>query len=277
MRGISKHVGGSLLALLLLSPHLLLAQEDPYQHDAQAACFEGLDLQQAGDHEGAIARFILALSYDPSLYQAHLLLAESYLQLDMREEALGELTAYLEADFPEADTERAQALFLAAGGDPDTVPRHESPPPGHWTVATVEAGAMVEHHDNQIGLTVAGPTLGARFLPWRHLELSVRARLGVGPWPDHEGTIRVPSVTAGVAASFPMGRVRLNAGIGVPVVFSHNNGQTRADGGIMGEVGVRVSAGGRLVLDGRFSAGYLVRPVVGGGVGVGVQIGPMNR
>jgi len=268
---------GCILVLHLATPSISQAQGAPYQRDAQAACFEGVDLQQAGDHEGAIARFLLALSYDPALHQAHLLLAESYLELGMQEEARSELTRYLGADFPEADVDRARELMVAAGGDPDAVRPPAVPQPGHWAPAAVAIGAAVDHFDNRIGVTAVGPVIGVGFLPWRHVELEVRAGFGVGPWPDHEGTIRVPILAVGAAASIPLSRVRLVAGARVPMVFSHNHGDTRADGGIEGVAGVRVALVDRIVLEARFAGGYLVRPVIGGSIAVGVQIGPMSR
>ena len=69
----------------------------------------------------------------------------------------------------------------------------------------------------------------------------------------------------------------VHLGAMMPVVFSGYGGETRADVGVTGEIGIRVAARGtRLVIGGQFEAGYLVRPMVAGGFCVGVQIGPLR-
>ena len=80
--------------------------------DADAVFFEALDLKMAGDCDGAVARFQLAFSQDPSLAQALLHLAECFQDLGMHDEAIDEAQSYLDSEFELAEVERAQALIL---------------------------------------------------------------------------------------------------------------------------------------------------------------------
>jgi len=310
----------STLLLLLLWPVPLQAQSTT-EASANDLFFEGLDLRQNGDVEGALARFQLALSRDPALHQARLHVAECFFELQMYEQALVEAQAYLDADFDMAEVNRAHTLIglcsfelqlvddpstvappadaaqaqdgpaaaaeetsvdpAVEAGEPVPVPAAAEVPAGPsampWAPVVIQSGVAVTHIANTASLTTAGPVLGARFLPVRFLEIGVRARLGFGPYSERGGTIRVPDLGAGAAVSIPVGVVRIHLGAMVPVVFSGYGGETRADVGVTGEVGIRVAAKGtRLVIGGQFEAGYLVRPMVAGGFSVGVQIGPMR-
>ena len=304
--------------------------------------FEGLDLRERGDVEGALARFQLALAGDPSLHQARLHVAECFFELEMYEEAIREAQAYLDADFDMAEVNRAHTLIglcsfelkylppstdaaaepetsetpdapetpgapdIAETGDavadsvepdvsselpiapaevpiaPADVPAapvevRSVPPAAAWAPALVYTGVAVTHIANTAGLTTAGPVLGARFLPLRYLEVGIRARLGFGPYSERGGTVRLPDLGVGAAGSIPVGAVRIHLGVMVPVVFSGYGGETRADVGVTGEIGIRVAAKGtRLVIGGQLEAGYLVRPLIAGGFCVGVQVGPMR-
>ena len=86
--------------------------EEPSEKDPRTLFFEALDLKEAGDWEGAIARFQLAYSGDPSLVQSVLHVAECFYELHMPEEALAQAEAYLEAGFEMAEVNRARELIL---------------------------------------------------------------------------------------------------------------------------------------------------------------------
>ncbi len=259
------------------------AQDDPSDpeiQDGQAAFFAALDLREAGDCEGAIARFEQAVARDPTLVQSHLYIAECCLTLDMAERAVDEVERYLAAGELAVETARARQVLLDGGVDPDDYLPAEGGAPGRatWSAVRVELGGGVATFANTVGLTVGGPSVGVRVLPWRFLEIALRGRLGLGPYPDHSGLVRVPEVHAGVMASIPVGRVRLVAGPVFGVVLSGYGGQQRIDPGILGEAGVRVSPPGtRLVIGAAFVGGWLVRPTAGGEVTLGLQLGPRGR
>ncbi len=251
---------------------------------AQEAFFQGLDLAEAGDCPAAIPYFEQSLQLDPALHQARLYLAECLHAGGRDDEARAQLAIYLTTEFPGAEVDRAGALYTACGGDldelfpPETGPDPGPPPVVHrWTPLTVEAGLGVDHHANRVGLTDAGPRVGVRVLPWRWLELSAGGGLGLAGYPDHDGTVYVPSLSAGVHFSAPLGPVRIVAGVRVPVLISRYTEAPRADAGVLGEVGLRVAVpDSRLVLGGRFHGGHAVSPWIGGGVQVGVQLGPLG-
>ena len=275
--------------------------DDLEGQDAQAAFFAGLDLKEAGDCEGAVARFQLALGRDPDLHQARLHMAECYHALGLDEEAITELVVYLGTPFPGMEDQRARDLLVACGGDPDSVvvgtqddsgqedsgeggEDHgggggdgEPPPAKTWTPLRLEVGACVQHYSNRIGLTAAGPVVGVRILPVRFVELGVDGAFGFGSYPEHDGTVRVPTVSFSLGASIPIQRVRVIAGVVIPLVMSRPDDSLRVDPGVMGEVGVRVALGnGRIVVGGQVGGGTLIKPTVGGGVTLGVQIGPLG-
>ncbi len=85
---------------------------EPSAQEPRTLFFEALDLKEAGDFEGAIARFQLALSGDPSLAQAMLHVAECFFELGMYEEAIAESERYLEAGFEMAEVNRATELII---------------------------------------------------------------------------------------------------------------------------------------------------------------------
>jgi len=288
---------------------------------AQAAFFSGLDLQSAGDSEGAIARFQMALSHNPELHQARLYLADCFHQIGMDDQALAEVTQYLSVTFPGAETEKARKLFVEYGGDPAAIPNPAVggvtvltntgtadtgttdtgttetgatnagyipsangggkftpiPASADWSLVAVEVGLAGGHHANSVGLTVVGPAVGVRLLPWRYLEVGAGFRYGMGGYADHEGMVSLPSVGLDAAASIPLKRARLIFGVVVPVVISRYGDSSRMDAGFGGQAGVRGSvAGTRLVLGGVLEAGYLVRPFVSGSFRIGIQIGPLG-
>ena len=284
---------------LLLLGSLPAAADDVEGQDAQAAFFAGLDLKEAGDCEGAVARFQLALGRDPELHQARLHMAECYHTLGLDEEAVTELIAYLTVAFPGMEEQRARDLLAECGGDPDSVvtPPLDTGSEGGgdgggggegeggaaptaeaaWTPVRAEVGAQVHRYANRIGLVSVGPSVGVRVLPLQYLEIAVSGAFAMGTYPDNDGVVQVPSVTAGIGASIPVKRARLLAGVSVPMLISEIDGAVRIDPGVMGEVGVRVLLGeGRLVFGAQVGGGYVVKPVVGGGVCLGVQLGPMG-
>ena len=254
--------------------------------EGEAAFYAGLDLREAGDCEGAIARFELALARDPGLVQSHLYIAECCLSLGLEQRAVDEVRAYLEADVPGAETARARELLESAGVDPDTflppdmpfVPPPSRVPERVWTPVRLEFGGAVDHHANRIGLTAGGPSLDVRWLPLPFVELGVGGQLGIGAYPDHDGVVQVPRVRATVAASIGVGRVRILAGASVPVLLSRYAGEPRVDVGVVGEVGLRLALpGSRLVVGASVRGGWVVRPTVGGVVALGLQLGPWRR
>lgn len=284
---------------------------EPSEKDPRTLFFEALDLKEAGDWEGAIARFQLAHSGDASLVQSILHVAECFHELRMPEEALAQAEAYLEAGFEMAEVNRARELILrcrweiengppvdgedpatvaveptsegnaaepdAAAGQPDTEPVAHLPvgSAAFWAPVTVEAGAGLDHFANTAGLTTFGPLFGVRIAPTRWIEITGRAQLGLGGY--EEGTVRVPGFAIGVGGSLPFGRVRVHFGGQMPMVLSGYGGQNRLDVGVGGEVGVRVALGeGRIVIGGQVGGGYLVKPFVGGSIRLGVQLGELR-
>jgi len=275
----------ALAAILALLLPLALATSAAAQPEAaQDAFFQGLDLAEAGDCAGAIPHFERSLALNPALHQARLYLAECLHTEARDEEARAQLETYLTTDFPGAETDRAKALYVEAGGDldelfPPDVPDVPDPPvtPDPWTAVSVELALQVDHYANRIGLTGLGPSVAARFLPYRWVELSVRGGIGFGGYPEHDGTVHIPGFAVGAAFSAPVGPVRIVAGVQVPLLVSRYGDAPRADVGILGEAGVRVAVpGSRLVIGGRFGGGFVVAPTVGGGVQVGFQLGPMK-
>ena len=284
-----------LLLAWVLTANVAWADEE-VGTEAEAAFFAGLDLKQAGDCEGAVARFQLSLSRDPDLHQARLHMAECYHSLGLDPEAVAELTLYLGAEFPGRETERAQQLMVECGGDPGVAVAGcdgdaadgaadaggeqgggtvEPPSPtSAWSPVRIETGAQVTHYANRIGLVAVAPLVDVRVLPWRYLELGVRASLGFGGYEEHDGAVRVPEFGVSVAASIPVGRVRIVAGALVPLAISRFDGSHRVDAGVLGEAGIRVAIGETpLVIGAQFGGGYLVTPVIGGGIRIGFQLG----
>ena len=263
---------------------------------ARESFFAGIDLQQAGDRDGAVARFQLALSHDPDLHQARLYLAECYHDLGLDERARDELQRYLAHPFPGAEVERASELMEVCGGIPpsqvadttvadgaeagsgDASPGGADEPRPPWRTVRLEFGPALSHYANVIGLVTAGPLVEVRWTPAFFLELGAGGRLGLGRYPERDGPLLVPEVGAGVCASIPIRRIRLTAGVHVPVVFSRLPGGARADAGVRGEVGLRwTPRGGPLVLALQLEGGYLVTPTVGGSLRIGLQLGPESR
>ncbi len=268
------------LALALAAPALAQQPTDPVTPDGEGAFFAALDLKEAGDCEGAIARFELALSRDPGLIQSHLYIAECCVTLGLRERAVAEVQAYLAAGEPAVETERARGILGDAGVDPDAFlpPEGSEKATGRWTPLRLELGGGVAHFDNAAALTAAGPTLSVRLLPLRFLEIGVRARMGFGPHPDLEGSVQVPEFHGGIAASIPLGAIRIVAGPMAATGISRYGGETRMDVGVLGEAGVRIALGDtRLVFGATFLGGWLVRPVLGGELTLGLQLGPKER
>ena len=307
-----------LLALLCLAffARFAVAQDAPVK-SADTAFFEGLDLKEAGNCTDAIPLFQQALSLDPALHQARLYLAECAHWTGQDSLAITELEMYLQIDFAEAEHERAQALLgtcqAAIAAQPtttevDTPPQPAEPDkatqpdrpkddydsskaykspraktalsaaPSAWSPVRVGTGVALAHYANDAKLTAAGPLFTGHFRVARFLELSVLGRVAFGPYKDHGGSVTVPQFGFGAAATIPLGKPLLGIGVVLPLVISRYDDQTLADGGILGEVALRVPVGGtRLVIGGQFEGGYLVRPVVGGSLRVEVQIGPMGE
>lgn len=253
---------------------------EPAHPEGEGAFFAALDLKEAGDCEGAIARFELALSRDPSLVQSHLYIAECCIALGMHDRAVSEVETYLAAGELAVETGRARRILGDAGAEPDEylAPEDIHSPGSRWTPLRLEVGGGVAHFDNSVALTVGGPTFAVRLLPLRFLEIGVRGRIGFGPYEDLDGTVRVPEFHAGLSASIPVGGLRIVAGPMAALIVSRYGGETRADPGILGEAGVRVALGDtRLVIGAMAIGGWLVRPVVGGEVTLGLQLGPRGR
>jgi len=272
------------------------ADEDPVAPDkesARAVFFEGLDLQEAGDIEGAVARYELALADDPELHQARLYLAECFHELGLDGRAREQLEIYLSTPFPGADPARAATLMLECGGDPESVTGSSEDDGGEaegtlrrtsgerdvsWRALAVEAGASVNHWANEIGLVAAGPSLELRWLPLRYLEVGLGGGVGFGSHPQGSPVIRVPEVAPGVAGSIPVGRIRLVGGVQVPVTFSKLPTGPRADLGVRGRLGVRIAFGKSPLYAAIFAeGGYLVTPTLGGSVRLGAQFGPERK
>jgi hypothetical protein len=276
----------AMLLLLALPGGRALAQPAE-AGSARDAFFEGIDLQQAGDCEGAVARFELALAADPELHQARLYLAECLHTLGVDGAAVEQLTLYLAHPFPGADPARAGALMLECGGEPPLAAGtgEAEPEPGdgtqvpavddRWRAIRLEVGPAISHFANEVGLIAVGPQLELRWLAWRYLEIGARGGLSFGPHPAGQAPIQVPELAAGVAGSIPLGPFRLTAGAHVPLVFSQLAAGWRVDAGVRGELGLRWTPGdGHIVLAAQFEGGHLVTPCVGGSVRIGVQLGP---
>jgi hypothetical protein len=312
MRGLKSLLVVLITGVCLAAPPVAAQPVEPSAQDPRNLFFEALDLKEAGDFEGAIARFQLALSGDPSLAQAMLHVAECFYEIGMYEEAIAESERYLEAGFEMAEVNRATELVIrcrwALNNQPDgngeVVEAADGPvtaegagetarvetgateatgvvdvePPAqaaYWAPVALEAGAAVDHFANSAGLTTVGPLIGVRVLPLRRIEVTGRVQLGLGGY--EEGTVRVPGFGVGVGGSLPFGRVRVSFGGQMPMVLSGYGGESRIDVGIGGEFGVRVALGeGRVVLGAQLGGGYLVRPFFGGGVRVGVQLGELR-
>ncbi len=310
------------LALTCLAPHPVAAQ-DAAGENVEDVFFEALDLKQGGQCAFAVGRFQLCLQLDPTLHQARLHLAECYQALGEHEAALREARAYLDADFPEAELDRAKAVISASsgalgassgggqdtGGDrgkpdgdaatgdatgldggkprPDGGTAGKRPPrarvetgfpgdtPRRFAHARIGTGLLVTHFANEAQLTALGPLVDARFLLGEYVELGVTARVAMGPYPERGGTVTVPEFGGAVGVSIPLKGPRLTIGALIPIVLSGFGGDTRADGGILAEVGIHVPVEDTpLVIDGVFEGGYLVSAAVGGRVGVSFQLGP---
>ncbi len=299
-----------LLLLALAVPAGAQGPDNPVQ-EAEAAFFAGLDLREAGDCEGAIARFQLALASDPGLHQARFYMAECYHQLGMDDEAVAELTRYLAADFPGAEVEKARALMSTCGGDPDAVARDDGadgddrtadgdaggtvtgdddgaggggvdplPTGPGWARLRLEAGVQLAQFANRIDLVTGGPVVELRYRPIGILEVGVRGAFGMGGYPDQDGLVQVPSFGVGIWAGIPLGASHgslLTAGAVVPLLISRYGGEARVDPGVLGELGLRVAIRGtRLVIGGQLEGGYVVTPTIGGSIRVGIQLGPLG-
>lgn len=302
------------LVLVLAGP-AAAGIDDP--QDPESLFFAGLDLKEAGDCEGAVSRFQLALQLDDTLHQARLYVAECYYLLGMKQPALDELRLYLAADVEAKRTDQAHELVRACGGDPvlmekeiaaekaaaaadagsgdsgspdtgyvpstgdggATGPAVKPAGPARWAPLTLEIGPLVEHYGNDIQLVAAGPVIGGRFLVWRYLELLAQWHVGFGPYPGEAGTIHLPAWAFGAAASIPAGPVRIVAGAEVPLAISRKGDEEAGvNTGILGVFGVRgVVPDTRLVFGGQFEGGYLVRPTIAGSLRVGLLIGPMTE
>jgi hypothetical protein len=278
-----------LVGLLLISS-TAAAQHSVDDLDAKGLFFEGLDMREAGDCEGAIGRFQLALARDPALHQARLHVAECFHELGMNADAIREAQSYLDAGFEMAEVGRACALIVAAGGEACAEPDNgaaevvetgatpEPPPPSvppatGWTVGLLEAGVAATHYANSAGLTAVGPLVGVQISPLRPLQFSVRARLGFATYIDEP--VQVPDLGVGVAGVIPIGQARLALGVVVPMVFSGFDEQTRVDVGILGAAALRVLLGtSRLVVGAGIEGGYLVTATLGGSIRLGVLLGP---
>lgn len=269
-------------ALLLATLLLPAAWASASPEEAQTWFFEGLDMKEAGDCEGAVARFQMAVAENPGLHQARLYLAECYLELGLPDAAAREIGLYLDADFPGAEVDRAcEMLAEAEGQHPGCRGKRPTwappvlPPGASWAPVTAEMGLLVEHYDNRTRLTAVGPQLAVRVLLWRYIEARAGVGIVAGPAPLGVGRIEVPTGTVGAAFSMPLGPIRLFGGIEVPLIVSRLDLDLRLDAGILGTGGVRVALPGtRLVVGGRAGGGHVVRPVFFGGLHVGVQIGP---
>ncbi len=285
------------------------AQEDPSSgQDPTSLFFEGLDLVEGGDCAGAIARFQMAIEKDPDLHQARLYSAECYEDLGFHRQALDEAEAYLGAQFPGAQVDRARdlaerlrSLVEESGSATATatetatetatdivsetvtesvleaesvVAKGNPPRPRLWAIVRLEGGASVAHVANEVPLTAGGPLVAVRVLPWQYLEIGARVGVAFAGYPGESGTILVPELAPVVSASIPVGRVRIVAGISVPLVLSRYGGASGVVAGVRGEAGLRfVPPGSRLVLGAQVEGGVVARPAIGGSIRFGVMIG----
>ena len=245
--------------------------------DADSAYFRAIDLWEQGDIVGAVTGFQSVLALDPTLHQARLRLAECYHEMGMDADALRELRTYVDADLPGAEIGRAQMLILACGGDPGDsaadIPA-KIPVAAGWSKMALDASLHVSRITGHPGLTATGPMLEVRWLPWRYLSVGARCWLGFGSAPAVEGPDRLltPGLTA--AATIPLGTARLAIGAVVPLLWNAGSGSTAPVLGILAtaQAGLAVP-GSRLLLAIHVEAGQLGMPVLGGGIGLGIQIG----
>ncbi len=273
--------------VLLVTAVLVLAPPTAaHCADADSAYFRAIDLWEQGDIVGAVTGFQAVLALDPTLHQARLRLAECYHEMGMDADALRELKTYVEADIPGAEMGRAQMLILACGGDPgellpedaavqaDTEPVAGVAPASAWTAMNLDLGLHLGRFTGHPGLTAVGPMLEVRWLPWRYLALGARCWLGIGSAPATEGPDQLvtPGLTA--AATFPLGTARLDIGAVLPLLWNAGSGSTAPVIGILATAHARMPIpGSRLLLAIHVEAGQLGTPTVGGGIGLGLQIG----
>ncbi len=284
----------ALCALTLLGA-LVIPLAAPASTDEEPALnlqdeyFSAVDLKDDGDCVGAIALFRFVLSQDPSYHQARLHLADCLHQLGRDDEALEELGLYVAADFPGAEIGKARVLVAACGGDPDAIAPSEAegdepvevpsvapPPPGFaWTPLGLEAGCQAEHAGGDRGTALGGPLIGARFLPWRYVEAVVHASLGFDLFRDRERSEVTAAVGVGALASIPVGTGRVTVGVVGRVGGNALPGESAVTGGAVGEVGLRLGIpASRVVIGVALHGGYVGHPVMGGGLRVGLQVGP---
>jgi len=259
--------------------------------DLQDDYFSAVDLKDSGDSVGAIALFRFVLSQDPSYHQARLHLADCLHQLGRDDEALDELTLYVAADFPGAEIGKARLLIAACGGDPDeiapqreddgsdlpaVIPAGTTPAAGfQWSLLTIDLGCHTEHVGGDRGTALAGPLVAARFLPWRYIELVVRATLGFDLFRDRERSAVAAGAGLGALASLPLGSGRVTIGVVARISGNPLPDESGVSGGAVGEVGMHLGVpDSRVVLSVSMEGGYLGFPVVGGGFRVGIQVGP---
>ena len=308
----------------ILAPAASAQEAGVDEADPTTLFFEGLDMVEAGDCTGAIARFEMAVARDPELHQARLYTAECFETLGLHDRALEEAEAYLSAQFPGAQVDRARGLVdrlrerrsTGTESEPESEPvcrttESESEPMcrttetetgtetepmggtavvessipsgdgagrGVWAGVRIEGGASMLHVANAVPLTAGGPLVELRVLPWRYLEIGARAGVAFGAYPGEEGAILVPELALSAGASIPVGRMRIVAGVSVPLVLSRYGGSAGVVAGVRGEGGVRFAPpGSRLVLGAQIEGGYLARPTVGGSIRVGVQLGREER
>lgn len=209
--------------------------QQPGEQSAKQAFFAGLDLKEAGDLEGAVARFQIALSNEPSLHQARLHLAECYHLLGMDAEARAELTTYLGTDFPGAEVKKAQELMIACGGELDSVAPQGA---GESSVSNAQAASKPAGGGSRAGpaVFVAGLHFGPSFSAFSPLKTFVLPRLEVGvalPFagqriqvlgtlaymaPPSEGAVD-DSRVSGASFSYALVHKELMLGFGVNVRF----------------------------------------------------------
>lgn len=297
------------IGLICLVPLSSSAQETD-DVDVEAVFFDALELKDNGQCSFAVGRFQLCIEVDPTLHQARLHMAECYQEMGEDALAIREARFYLEADFPEAEVDRAKAVIAACGGDPDMIavgggepagaPPEETTPsdpgptvrtetrpdadisrafpggaPRRWSHVRIGTGLLVTHFANSAKLTALGPLVDLRFMPERHIEFGITARVAMGPYRERGGTVTVPQFAGAIALSIPLRGPRLTIGALIPMVLSGLGDQTRIDGGILGEVGIHIPAGeSPVVIEALFEGGYLVSPVIGGRVGLAFQLGP---
>jgi len=270
----------------------LCLQMDPTLHQARlhmAECFHELGMDdravteavgylQVGFEEAEEERarkLIVTCGGDPVALGVGAVEAVTEAEAETETETVAEAVTEAEAE-AETETETVAESETVVSSPPIVGPRITAS--GDWTKARVGFGLLLSHYGNDVGLTGLGPLLEFRFRPERYIEFGFRTRLLMGPYPDHDGGIILPEFGFCAAAAIPLGRASLVGGIVIPIVLSGYGGDTRADGGILGEIGVHVPVPGtRLVLGGNFEGGYVVRPTVGGAFRAAIQLGPMRE